>query len=411
MSATRFADRMLAQLDELGRISESPDFLQRTFLTPEHKTAHLRVAEWMREAGMEVEHDSAGNVVGRYAGTDPALPALMTGSHLDTVRNAGKYDGMLGVIAPLACVAELHKNGRRMPFGIEVVGFANEEGTRFGASMAGSRAVAGTFDPAMLQIADKQGISMGEAYQAFGLDPAKVGTCARQPGSIAAFIELHIEQGPVLEHEGLALGVVTAISGAKRLRVEVTGLAGHAGTVPMGQRQDALLAAAEAVQFIEKRCTGTPTLVGTVGVLEVLPGAMNVIPGKVTFSIDIRAAEDSVRDAAIVDVLAEIKAVCKRRSLEVKITELYASTSTPCHPALMDAAEAAIRAQGLPTMRLPSGAGHDAATLAPLCPIGMIFMRCTRGISHNPLEAVLPEDVEVATSALMHFIENFKPVR
>lgn len=411
MAATRFADRMLAQLDELGRISENPDFLQRTFLTPEHRTAHLRVADWMREAGMEVEHDSAGNVVGRYAGTDPNAPALMTGSHLDTVRNAGKYDGMLGVIAPLACIADLHKRGKRMPFPIELVGFANEEGTRFGASMAGSRAVAGTFDGAMLKQTDKQGVSMGDAYQAFGLDPAKVGSCARKPGSIAAFMELHIEQGPVLEHEGLALGVVTAISGAKRLRAEITGLAGHAGTVPMGQRQDALLAAAEAVQYIEKRCTGTPTLVGTVGVLETLPGAMNVIPGKTIFSIDIRAAEDSVRDAAIADVLKEIKTICARRKLEVRITELYASTSTPCHPALMDAAEAAIKAQNVPTMRLPSGAGHDAATLAPLCPIGMIFMRCTRGISHNPLEAVLPEDVEVATAALMHFIENFKPVQ
>jgi hydantoinase/carbamoylase family amidase len=411
MAAFRFADRMLAQLDELGRISESPDFLLRTFLTPEHRTAHLRVAEWMREAGMEVEHDSAGNVVGRYAGTDPGAPALMSGSHLDTVRNAGKYDGMLGVIAPLACVADLHRRGKRLPFAIEVVGFANEEGTRFGASMAGSRAISGTFDGAMLKQTDRQGVSMHDAYAAFGLDPAKVGACARKPGSIAAFMELHIEQGPVLEKEGLALGVVTAISGARRIRVEVTGLAGHAGTVPMGQRQDALLAAAEAVQFIEKRCTGTPTLVGTVGVLEALPGAMNVIPGQANFSIDIRAAEDTVRDAAIADVLAEIKAVCKRRNLDVKITELYASTSTPCHPALMDAAEAAIKAQGLPTMRLPSGAGHDAATLAPLCPVGMIFMRCTRGISHNPLEAVLPEDVEVATAALLHFIENFQPVR
>lgn len=411
MAATRFADRMLAQLDELGRISESSDFLQRTFLTPEHRAAHLRVADWMREAGMEVEHDSAGNVVGRYAGTDPHAAALMTGSHLDTVRNAGKYDGMLGVIAPLACIADLHKRGKRLPFAIELIGFANEEGTRFGASMAGSRAVAGTFDGAMLTQTDRQGISMGEAYQAYGLDPAKVGSCARKPGSIAAFIELHIEQGPVLENEGLALGVVTAISGARRLRAEITGLAGHAGTVPMGQRQDALLGAAEAVQYIEKRCTGTPTLVGTVGLLETLPGAMNVIPGKATFSIDIRAAEDSVRDAAISDVLKEIKAICARRALESKVTELYSSTSTPCHPALMEAAEAAIKAQGLPTMRLPSGAGHDAATLAPLCPIGMIFMRCTRGISHNPLEAVLPEDVEVGTSALLHFIENFKPVQ
>jgi allantoate deiminase len=411
MPAFRFADRMLAQLDELGRISESPDHLARTFLVPQHKQAHERAAAWMREAGMAVEHDSAGNVVGRYAGTDPSVPALMTGSHLDTVRNAGKYDGMLGVIAAIACVADLNARGKRLPFAIEVVGFANEEGTRFGASMTGSRAIAGTFDNAMLKIADKQGVTMGEAYQAFGLDPAKVGSCARKPGSIAAFMELHIEQGPVLENQGLALGVVTAISGAKRLRVEVTGLAGHAGTVPMGQRQDALLAAAEAVQYIEKRCTGTPTLVGTVGVLEALPGAMNVIPGKVNFSIDIRAAEDTVRDAAIADVLKEIKAICARRNLEVRITELYASTSTPCHPALMDAAEAAIKAQGVPTMRLPSGAGHDAATLDPLCPVGMIFMRCTRGISHNPLEAVLPEDVELATGALLHFIENFKPVR
>jgi hydantoinase/carbamoylase family amidase len=411
MAAYRFADRMLAQLDELGRISESPDVLARTFLVPQHQQAHERAAAWMREAGMEVEHDSAGNVVGRYAGTDPAAPALMTGSHLDTVRNAGKYDGMLGVIAPIACIADLNARGKRMPFPIEVIGFANEEGTRFGSAMTGSRAVAGTFDPAILEARDKQGISMGDAYRSFGLDPAKVGFCARKPGSIAAFVELHIEQGPVLENEGLALGVVTAISGAHRFRVEITGLAGHAGTVPMGQRQDALVAAAEIVQYIEKRCTGTPTLVGTVGMLEALPGAMNVIPGKAVFSIDVRAGEDDLRDLAADDILKQIGVICAGRKLEYKITELYNSTATPCHPKLMDAAEAAIKAQGVPTMRLPSGAGHDAATLAPLCPIAMIFMRCTRGISHNPLEAVLPEDVELATGALLHFIEHFKPVQ
>lgn len=409
MAANRFADRMLAQLDELGRISESPDFLVRTFLVPEQKKAHERVAEWMREAGMEVEHDCAGNVVGRYAGTDPKAPALMTGSHLDTVRNAGKYDGMLGVIAPIACVADLHRRGKRLPFAIEVVGFANEEGTRFGSSMTGSRAIAGTFDPAILEVKDRQGVSMGEAYKAYGLDPHKVGFCARQPGSIAAFVELHIEQGPVLENEGLALGVVTAISGARRLRAEITGLAGHAGTVPMGQRQDALVAAAEIVQFIEERCTGTPTLVGTVGMLEALPGAMNVIPGKAVFSIDIRAGEDDVRDAAVDAVLREIEMVCARRKLTSTVTELYKSTATPCHPKLMDLTEAAIKAQHVPTMRLPSGAGHDAATLAPLCPVAMMFMRCTRGISHNPLEAVLADDVELATRALLHFIENFDP--
>ncbi|HLT77107.1 MAG TPA: allantoate amidohydrolase [Ferrovibrio sp.] len=408
MTAFRFADTMLARLDELGRISESPDFLLRTFLTPEQKQAHEKVAGWMREAGMTVHHDAAGNVVGRYEGSQADAPVLMLGSHLDTVRNAGKYDGMLGVIAPIACVADLDRRGKRLDHAIEVVGFVNEEGTRFGAPMTGSRAIAGTFDPAMLETKDRNGVSMGEAYRAFGLDPAKIGSCARRKGSVAAFMELHIEQGPVLENEGLALGVVTAISGARRHRVEITGLAGHAGTVPMGQRQDALVAAAEIVTFIERRCTGTPTLVGTVGMMEALPGAMNVIPGMTRFSIDIRAGDDATRDAAIADVLREIEAVCARRNLTFTVTELYNSTATPCHPALMDAVEAAIRAQGLPTMRLPSGAGHDAATLAPLCPIGMMFMRCTRGISHNPLEAVLPEDVEVATAALLHFIENFR---
>ncbi|WP_370153897.1 allantoate amidohydrolase [Ferrovibrio sp.] len=410
MPAFRFADRMLEQLDALGRISESPDFLCRTFLTPEHRTAHETVAGWMREAGMTVEHDAAGNVVGRYAGASSGAPVLMTGSHLDTVRNAGKYDGMLGVIAPLACVADLNRRGVRLPHAIELVGFANEEGTRFGDAMAGSRAIAGTFDAATLAKTDRQGVSMGDAYKAFGLDPAKIGGCARKPGSIAAFMELHIEQGPVLENNGLALGVVTAISGARRIRVEITGLAGHAGTVPMGQRQDALVAAAETVSFIERRCTGTETLVGTVGMMEALPGAMNVIPGRAVFSVDIRAGDDATRDAAWADIETEIRAICSRRRLTVAFTDLYRSTATPCHPALMDAAEAAITAQGVTTMRLPSGAGHDAATLAPLCPIAMIFMRCTRGISHNPLEAVIPEDVELATGALLHFIENFRPV-
>lgn len=410
MAAFRFADTMLVRLDDLGRISESPDFLARTFLTPEHKAAHVLVADWMHAAGMAVQHDSAGNLVGRYEGSTPDAPILMTGSHLDTVRNAGKYDGMLGVIAPIACVADLHRRGVRLPFAIEVVGFANEEGTRFGAAMTGSRAIAGTFDPAMLQARDKQGVGMGEAYAAFGLDPAKVGSCARRPGSVAAFMELHIEQGPVLENEGFALGVVTAISGARRHRIEITGLAGHAGTVPMGQRQDALVAAAEIVQYIEQRCSGTPTLVGTVGMLEALPGAMNVIPGKAVFSIDVRAGEDPVRDAAADDIRAQIATVCARRGLTFTDTELYRSTATPCHPGLMDQAQAAITAQGVTTMRLPSGAGHDAATLAPLCPVAMIFMRCTRGISHNPLEAVLPADVELATGALLHFIEHFRPV-
>ncbi len=406
-AAPRFALKMMARLDELGRVSDNPENLTRTTFTPAHKQGNALALGWMREAGMQTSADAAGNITGIYAGSDASLPRLMLGSHLDTVRNAGKYDGMLGVIAAIACVEELHKQGRRLPFGIEVVGFSNEEGTRFGATMTGSRAIIGAFDDAVFEAKDRDGVSFRDALVGFGLDPAEIPAAARKPGEIAAFMELHIEQGPVLERNGLALGVVTAISGARRYRVEIKGLAGHAGTVPMGGRQDALLAAAEIALFIEQRCTGTPTLVGTVGQMEAFPGAVNVIPGMARFSIDIRAAQDPLRDTAADDVLAEIKAIAARRKVEAIITPLHHSAATPCDPRLMDAVERAILAQNVPTMRLPSGAGHDAMTIAAICPVGMIFMRCTRGISHNPLEAVLPEDVELATAALYHFIEHF----
>ncbi|MBP7669779.1 MAG: allantoate amidohydrolase [Ferrovibrio sp.] len=408
-AAPRFAPKMMARLDELGRVSDNPENLTRTTFTPAHKQGNALALRWMQEAGMATSADDAGNVIGIYAGSDPKLPRLMLGSHLDTVRNAGKYDGMLGVIAAIACVEELHSQGKRLPFGIEVVGFSNEEGTRFGATMTGSRALIGAFDPAVFEAKDRDGISFRQALQDFGLDPARITAQARKPGEIAAFMELHIEQGPVLERNGLALGVVTAISGARRYRVEIKGLAGHAGTVPMGGRQDALLAAAEIALYIEQRCTGTPTLVGTVGQMEAFPGAVNVIPGMARFSIDIRAAQDPLRDAAADDVLAEIQAIAARRKVEAIVTPLHHSAATPCDPRLMDAVERAILAQNVPTMRLPSGAGHDAMTVAAICPVGMIFMRCTRGISHNPLEAVLPEDVELATAALYHFVENFTP--
>lgn len=406
-AAHQFAPKVLARLDELGRISEHPDFLTRTTYTPPHRRANDLVLQWMRDAGMQAHEDGIGNVVGRLPGIAADAPWLMLGSHLDTVRNAGKYDGMLGVVSAIACIEELRQQGVALPFGIEVIGFTNEEGTRFGAAMTGSRAVAGSFDPAALDAKDRGGVSLRDAMKGFGLDPAAIAACANRPGRIAAFMELHIEQGPVLEQHGLALGVVTSISGARRYRVEVTGLAGHAGTVPMGGRQDALLMAAEAALFIERRCTGTPTLVGTVGQMEALPGAINVIPGAARFSIDIRAGTDGVRDAAMDDVLAELAAIAARRNLTYTATSLYTTAATPCDPRLMTATRQAIEAQGVPTMDLPSGAGHDAMVLAAICPVGMMFMRCTRGISHNPLEAVLPEDVELATGALYHFVRNF----
>jgi len=269
--------RILDRIDRLAAISEDAPRLTRTYLTDAHWQANELVAAWMREAGMAVRTDAVGNIIGRYEGRTPGLPALMVGSHLDTVRDAGKYDGMLGVIVGIECVAALHAGGERKDFALEVVGFANEEGARFGATLTGSRAIAGTLDTAQLESRDAAGVTMAEAMLAFGLDPAKIGEAARRRDELLAYVEVHIEQGPVLEAHDLPLGVVTAISGATRLMIELRGLAGHAGTVPMTQRQDALAAAAEAILAVERHCQGTAGLVGTVGRIEALPGAINVI--------------------------------------------------------------------------------------------------------------------------------------
>jgi allantoate deiminase len=404
-----WAPGLLARCDELAALSETSDGLTRTYLTPEHARANALVLQWMRDAGMAARVDAVGNVVGRYEGTTAGAPALMLGSHLDTVRNAGKYDGMLGVVAAIACVERLHRQGRRLGFPIEVIGFANEEGTRFGATLTGSRALTGTIEPGQIDARDAAGVSMREAMRGFGLDPERAGAAARRPHEVAAYIELHIEQGPVLEAHGLALGVVTAIAGATRLRAELKGLAGHAGTVPMGGRQDALAGAAEAIAEVERRCRGVPGLVGTVGWVEAQPGAVNVIPGLARFTLDVRAEADETRRAALADILETLEAIASRRRLALTVTPLHENPSTPCSPWLMAALEAAINAEGLATMRLPSGAGHDAMALRALTEIGMMFVRCTAGVSHNPAEAVLPEDVELAARALYRFVVDFAP--
>lgn len=411
MADSAWADSILARIEELAAISERPDDLTRTYLTPEHKRANERTLAWMRDAGMTARVDEVGNAVGRYEGSNPRVPALMLGSHLDTVRNAGKYDGMLGVVTAIACVERLHRENRRLSFPLDVVGFANEEGTRFGATLTGSRGIAGRLDRADLDAKDSAGTTMAEAMREFGLDPVKTGAAARRPGDVAAYVELHIEQGPVLENHGLPLGVVTAISGATRLRVEVRGLAGHAGTVPMRGRQDALAAAAEAVLAIENRCSSEAGLVGTVGILEARPGAVNVIPGNVRFTVDIRAENDDTRRRAVADVLAEMAAIGPRRRVVFAPEAYHQQDSVHCDPWLMDAIEAAIGGEGLRPLRLPSGAGHDAMVLKPLCDVGMMFMRCTSGISHNPVEAVTAEDVDAAAGALYRFITTFSPPR
>jgi allantoate deiminase len=363
----------------------------------------------MREAGMSARLDAAGNCVGRYEGERAGLPALVLGSHLDTVRDAGKYDGMLGVIAAIECVRTLRLRGRRLPFAVEAIGFADEEGTRFNATLLGSRAAAGTFRPEVLDAVDKDGVSMREAMRRFGLDPDRIADAAKRREDVLAYAELHIEQGPVLEAEGLPVGVVTAINGATRLAVEVDGVAGHAGTVPMSLRQDALAAAAECVLAVERRCAAVPELVGTVGKLECLPGAVNVVPGKVRFTVDIRSPRDADRLAAVADVLGELAAVAKRRNVAIRPVKTHEGRVAACAGWLQAQIGEAIAAEGLPVRKLPSGAGHDGMAMIDLADIGMLFVRCERGISHNPAEAITLDDVATSARVFLRFIERFDP--
>ncbi|HLB14927.1 MAG TPA: allantoate amidohydrolase [Burkholderiales bacterium] len=408
MPAAVSAERIWDRCEQLARCSEHPEKLTRVFLSKEQVEASQLVLGWMREAGMVARLDAIGNVVGRYEGNRPELPCLMLGSHLDTVRDAGKYDGMLGVVTAIECVARLSARGRRLPFAVEVVGFADEEGVRFGATLLGSHAIAGTFDPKVLDGRDRAGSSMRQALEDAGLDPDRISTAARRRDEILAYGELHIEQGPVLEAEGLPVGVVTAINGFTRYAVDVTGVAGHAGTVPMTLRRDALAGAAECALAVERICSQVPDLVGTVGRCEVLPGAVNVIPGSVKFTLDIRSPRDPDRLTAVRDVLAECRAVGARRGLKLDAAPIMEHATTPCAPWLMDQMAAAIDAEGVRPYRLPSGAGHDGMAMQAIADVCMVFVRCEKGISHNPAEAITVEDAGTGARVLARFIEGFR---
>jgi allantoate deiminase len=403
------AARIMARCDELARISELPDAIARIYLSPQQRAANELVQGWMREAGMETRIDAAGNLVGRYEGDKPGLPCLMLGSHLDTVRDAGKYDGPLGVISAIDCVQALGDAKRRLPFALEVVGFADEEGVRFGATLLGSRAVAGTFDVAQLERRDRDGVSMREAMKTFGLDPDGIGRAARRAEEIHAYAELHIEQGPVLEAEGIAVGVVTAINGFSRLAVRLGGVAGHAGTVPMNLRRDALAGAAECVLIVEGVGGSAASLVATVGRVEAKPGAINVIPGEASFTIDCRAPNDEVREKALARMLRDFAGVAGQRQLELRIDRLQDTPVRVCAPWLMEQMQRAVAAESMPVRRLPSGAGHDGMAIGAIADIAMLFVRCKGGISHNPAESITEADAGAAARAFLRFIENFKP--
>jgi allantoate deiminase len=359
---------------------------------------------------MRPQLDAIGNVCGRYEGREPGLPCLMLGSHYDTVRDAGKWDGPLGILTAISCVAELNRKGRRLPFAIEVTGFADEEGVRFASTLLGSRAVAGTFDESLLGKTDATGVTMRDAMAGFGLDPDHVGRAARTRGELLAYVELHIEQGPVLEGLNTPLGVVTAISGATRLAARLTGMAGHAGTVPMKQRKDALAGAAECIGAIEQFCrTDEDGLVGTVGYIHAAPGATNVIPGQVSFTIDIRAPSDAHRKRAVTDLVRQIETIAKRRDLALQLDVTHENRSVPCADWLKSQIADAIASEGYRVLELPSGAGHDGMAMIDLADVGMIFVRCRGGISHHPSEHVDTADVDAGARALLRMIENFRP--
>jgi len=398
---------IMDRLDRLARCSEEDGALTRLFLTAAHEEAGALVMSWMREAGMTADFDAAGNVVGRYEAAVPGRPTLLLGSHLDSVRDAGRYDGAFGVVAAIACVAALHDAGTRLPFAIEVLAFGDEEGVRFQSTLVGSRAVAGTLDPAVLESRDAEGITMAAALGRFGLDPAALPAVARRPEAVIAYVEPHIEQGPVLEAEGLPVGVVDAIAGASRYAVTLTGQGGHAGTVPMTMRRDALAAAAEAVLAIEGRCRAEDGVVGTVGTLEVVSGAANVIPGAVRFSIDLRSRDDGLRRRTAEAVLAELADICARRDIRVAVTPTHDADATVCDARLTARLEQAIAAHGLTPRRLTSGAGHDAMAMAALTPVAMLFLRCRGGVSHHPDEAITAEDAEMGVRVLLAFLHDF----
>lgn len=400
----------ISRAKALARISEQKDALVCSYLTPAHLATAAHLRDWMLACGLTVEVDAVGNVIGRWAGE--STHTLLTGSHYDTVVDAGGFDGRLGILLPLAVVLQLRREGARLPYTLKIIAFAEEEGVRFKSTFLGSRAIIGRFDSQVLNNVDGEGISMREALHRAGFDPdpAKIAAAAVDKSDLLGFIEVHIEQGPVLLRADRPLGVVTSIAGNIRSVVSITGVAGHSGTVPMHLRKDAAAGAAEMVLAVERRCGNTPGLVGTVGQLTVPGGAINVIPGRCELSVDIRADKDSVRDSAFADVKAECELIATRRGLTLDWRNVLHINCVPCAPAMQQRwADSIHRVTGVEAMRLPSGAGHDTMVMAEVTDAGMLFVRCGNdGISHHPLETMSEADAEIAARTFRDFLLNFK---
>ena len=391
------AQLILERCDELAAISSSPDFLERVHLSPEHAAANALVASWMEQAGLSTWQDAAGNQCGRIEGASPGLPALLLGSHIDTVPEAGRYDGMLGVLLAIQVASRVEPG--TLPFALEVVAFSDEEGTRFGTALLGSRALAGTWDDEWWNLTDKDGITLFEAFQDFGLDPARLPGAFRRPETLVGYLEAHIEQGPLLEDADRQLAVVTSIAGARRFALTMHGKAGHAGGTPFDRRRDALVGASELVIEVE-RLSKKHGVIGTVGKLEAFPGGVNVIPGRAEFSLDLRAEFDADRDEVLALIDQAAAEIAARRGLEFEKHELYRADAVVCDLDLRAAVEAGIRSIGDDDpMAFWSRAGHDGMAVVAATPFAMLFLRCKGGVSHHPDEAVKQADVAAALEA------------
>ena len=399
--------RLMARLDAFAAFTDEPGRLTRLFLSDAHRRAAAAYMGWCAEIDLKPRIDAAGNVVARYEGRTAGAPALMLGSHIDTVRDAGRYDGNYGALAALAVVEDLFARGERLDHAVEIVAFGDEEGVRYRTTLTGSRALAGDYPEDALDQKDAAGVMMRDALAAFGGDPDAALTL--RADHVAAFVEVHIEQGPVLEAEGLPVGVVTAINGATRLEVGLDGQAGHAGATPMALRRDAFAAAAEMALMIERRARAEPDLVATIGRMEVWPGAANVIPGHAQFSIDVRAPLDPRRDAALFDIREGIDTIARDRRVTATVAITHEAPAFTCDPRIVAGFTQAVESLGVPVRLLPSGAGHDTMAIGRFRPAGMLFVRCKGGVSHNPLESITAEDCAYGLAALTRFVRAFQP--
>ena len=394
-------------------VHSDPGFAEKnqltvTYLRQAHRACSAQIAQWMRDCGFdEVTIDAVGNVVGRYHASQPGAKNLLTGSHFDTVRNGGKYDGRLGIFVPMAAVRELHRAGRRLPYGIELIAFAEEEGQRFPATFLASSALIGAFQSEWLDQKDADGVTLREAMQHAGLRIDDIPKLRRDAASYLGFVEVHIEQGPVLNELNLPLGIVSSINGSVRYLGEITGMASHAGTTPMNRRRDAACAVAELMLYAEQRAAQDGDSVATIGLLEVPGGSINVVPGCCRFSLDLRAPNDAQRDALVRDVLVQQDAICARRGVRSILKETLRVAAAPSAPAWQARWEHALKSLGLPLHRMPSGAGHDAMKLHELMPQAMLFVRGQNGgISHNPLESSTSDDMQLAVEAFALLLEQ-----